>query len=205
MTIAIVVMLVLGTFPSMFLFLVGTGLALMINYKKIKEQKARISENAGDALQVVILVFAAGIFMGLFTNSGMSDALANSLIYLIPAQAGTFLGPYYGNRICSRYFPSVQRRILLWRTSCICRSWIYLRIHRSGAWNRFPVRSGVPSAEPAGSLHLPAAEPDRTGYGRVAERVRKMGGWYLCDLYRSGCHYRFRTAGEIAGIASTTA
>ena len=50
MTIAIVVMLVLGTFPSMFLFLVGTGLALMINYKKIKEQKARISENAGDAL-----------------------------------------------------------------------------------------------------------------------------------------------------------
>lgn len=33
MTIAIVVMLVLGTFPSMFLFLVGTGLALMINYK----------------------------------------------------------------------------------------------------------------------------------------------------------------------------
>ena len=92
MTITIVVMLVLGTFPSMFLFLVGTGLALMINYKKIKEQKARISDNAGDALQVVILVFAAGIFMGLFTNSGMSDALAESLIHLIPAQLGSFWG-----------------------------------------------------------------------------------------------------------------
>lgn len=92
MTIAIVVMLVLGTFPSMFLFLVGTGLALMINYKSIKEQKARISDNAGDALQVVILVFAAGIFMGLFTNSGMSDALAASLISLIPPQLGRFWG-----------------------------------------------------------------------------------------------------------------
>lgn len=92
MTIAIVVMLVLGTFPSMFLFLVGTGLALMINYKTIKEQKARISDNAGDALQVVILVFAAGIFMGLFTNSGMSDALASSLISLIPPQLGRFWG-----------------------------------------------------------------------------------------------------------------
>lgn len=92
MTIAIVVMLVLGTFPSMFLFLVGTGLALIINYKTIKEQRARISDNAGDALQVVILVFAAGIFMGLFTNSGMSDALANSLIKLIPAQLGRFWG-----------------------------------------------------------------------------------------------------------------
>ena len=92
MTVAIVVMLVLGTFPSMFLFLVGTGLALMINYKTIKEQKARISDNAGDALQVVILVFAAGIFMGLFTNSGMSDALAASLISLIPPQLGRMWG-----------------------------------------------------------------------------------------------------------------
>lgn len=92
MTIGIVVMLVAGIFPSLFLFLVGTGLALMINYKSIKEQKARISDNAGDALQVVILVFAAGIFTGLFTNSGMSDALAASLIKLIPPQLGRFWG-----------------------------------------------------------------------------------------------------------------
>lgn len=92
MTIALVAMLVMGTFPSMFLFLVGTGLALMINYKSIKEQKARIQDNAGDALQVVILVFGAGIFMGLFTNSGMSDALAASLITLIPEQLGRFWG-----------------------------------------------------------------------------------------------------------------
>ena len=92
MTIGIVVMLVAGTFPSLFLFLVGTVLALMINYHSIKEQKERISENAGDALQVVILVFAAGIFTGLFTNSGMSDALANSLITLIPPSLGRFWG-----------------------------------------------------------------------------------------------------------------
>ena len=92
MTISIIVMLILGTFPSLFLFMTGTGLALMINYKSIKQQKARISDNAGDALQVVILVFAAGVFMGLFTNSGMSDALANSLIKLIPAQFGRFWG-----------------------------------------------------------------------------------------------------------------
>lgn len=92
MTIALIVMLVAGTFPSLFLFLVGTVLALMINYKKIKDQKARISDNAGDALQVVILVFAAGIFSGLFTNSGMSDALANSMIKLIPPVLGKFWG-----------------------------------------------------------------------------------------------------------------
>ena len=92
LTISIIVMLILGTFPSVFLFLVGTALALMINYRTIKEQKARIQDNAGDALQVVILVLGAGIFMGLFTNSGMSDALAASMIKLIPAQLGRFWG-----------------------------------------------------------------------------------------------------------------
>jgi len=92
LTIGIVFMLVRGTFPSVFLFLVGTAIALMVNYRTIKEQKARIQDNAGDALQVVILVLGAGIFMGLFTNSGMSDALAASMIKMIPSQLGRFWG-----------------------------------------------------------------------------------------------------------------
>lgn len=92
MTVGAVVMLVLGTFPSVFIFLVATALAVLINYRSLKDQKARISDNAGDALQVSILVMAAGIFMGLFTNSGMSDALASSMIYLIPEQLGRFWG-----------------------------------------------------------------------------------------------------------------
>lgn len=92
LTIGIIIMLIKGTFPSVFLFLVGTALGLVINYRSIKEQKARIQDNAGDALQVVILVLGAGIFMGLFTNSGMSDALAVSLISIIPKQLGSFWG-----------------------------------------------------------------------------------------------------------------
>lgn len=92
LTIGAVVMLVLGTFPSVFIFLVCTALALLINYKSISDQKSRIQDNAGDALQVVILVIGAGIFMGLFTSSGMSDALALSMIKLIPPQLGRFWG-----------------------------------------------------------------------------------------------------------------
>ncbi len=92
LTIAIVVMLVMGTLPSVLLFLLGTALALVINYRKLKEQKERIQENAGDAVQVVILVLGAGIFMGIFTGSGMSDALALSLTNIIPASFGRFWG-----------------------------------------------------------------------------------------------------------------
>ncbi len=92
MTAVLIFMLMKGTFPSVFLFLVGTALALVINYKSLKDQKNRIQDNAGDAVQVVILVLGAGIFMGLFTQSGMSDALALSLANIIPESFGRFWG-----------------------------------------------------------------------------------------------------------------
>ena len=92
LTIGIVYMLIAGTFPSVFLFLIGTALALVINYPSLKDQKQRIQDNAGDAVQVVILVLGAGIFMGLFTESGMADALALSITSIIPASLGRFWG-----------------------------------------------------------------------------------------------------------------
>jgi len=68
------------------LFLIGTCIALMVNYPKLKDQSSRIGANGGDAVQVVILVFAAGVFMGLFQGSGMAEALANSFVDIIPKQ-----------------------------------------------------------------------------------------------------------------------
>ncbi len=92
MTVALVAMLMMQTFPSLSLFTVGTVLALLINYPNLKEQKNRIQDNAGDALQVVILVFGAGAFTGLFENSGMSTALAQSLADIIPTSLGNWWG-----------------------------------------------------------------------------------------------------------------
>lgn len=92
MTIALVVTLVMDVLPPAFLFLVGTVLALLINYPNLKQQSARIGDNGGDAVQVVILVFAAGIFMGLFNGTGMADAIANSLATIIPESMGGYWG-----------------------------------------------------------------------------------------------------------------
>jgi CitMHS family citrate-Mg2+:H+ or citrate-Ca2+:H+ symporter len=92
LTISIIVMLMLGTLPSVTLFLVGASLALVINYGSLKDQKQRIQDNAGDAVQVVILVLGAGIFMGIFTGTGMANALAGSLTSVIPASWGRFWG-----------------------------------------------------------------------------------------------------------------
>lgn len=97
LTIALIVLLVSNSFldinlPPLFLFLTGTVIALLVNYPNLKDQSKRIGDNGGDAVQVVILVFAAGIFMGLFQGSGMADALAHSFTKIIPEQMGGFWG-----------------------------------------------------------------------------------------------------------------
>ena len=76
----------------MFLFLLGTCIALIVNYPVLKDQSARIGANGGDAVQVVILVFAAGVFMGIFQGSGLAEALATSFTYIIPKQLAGFWG-----------------------------------------------------------------------------------------------------------------
>ena len=96
MTIVLIGWLVAGSFISsievkpVVLFLVGTGLALMINYPDLKAQSKRIGDNAGDAVQVVLLVFAAGVFMGLFQGTGMATALTQSIVQVIPQQLAGF-------------------------------------------------------------------------------------------------------------------
>ena len=96
MTIVLIGWLVAGSFidaievKPVVLFLVGTALALMINYPDLKAQAKRIGDNAGDAVQVVLLVFAAGVFMGLFQGTGMATALTNSIVKIIPEQLAGF-------------------------------------------------------------------------------------------------------------------
>ena len=96
LTIVLIGWLVAGSFidaievKPVVLFLVGTGLALMINYPDLKAQSKRIGDNAGDAVQVVLLVFAAGVFMGLFQGTGMATALTESIVKIIPKELAGF-------------------------------------------------------------------------------------------------------------------
>ena len=96
MTLVLIGWLVAGSFidaievKPVILFLIGTGLAMMINYPDLKTQSKRIGENAGDAVQVVLLVFGAGVFMGLFQGTGMAKALTDSIVHIIPQQLAGF-------------------------------------------------------------------------------------------------------------------
>lgn len=85
-------LLVQGSVPSAIIFMVGTVITLLVNYPSVDDQKARINSNASEANQVVMTVFAAGIFMGVLQATGMADAMANSLLDIIPASMGRFYG-----------------------------------------------------------------------------------------------------------------
>ena len=87
-----IALLVWGGLPSAIIFMIGTVLTLLINYPSVKEQKARIDGNAAEANQVLMTVFAAGVFMGILQASGMSDAIANSLLNIIPESWSLFYG-----------------------------------------------------------------------------------------------------------------
>lgn len=90
LTIAVMGILVLGLLPAPILFMIGFMVALLINYPNLDLQKERLDAHASNALTVVTLVFAAGIFTGIFSGTKMVDAIAMSLVSIIPDSVGSF-------------------------------------------------------------------------------------------------------------------
>ncbi len=91
LTVALMSGLVLEVAPLAVLFGIGVALAVIINYPSLKEQRDRFSEHAPTAINVITIIFAAGIFMGIFTGTKMSDAMALSLINMIPPSFGPYM------------------------------------------------------------------------------------------------------------------
>ncbi|QDJ12239.1 Citrate-proton symporter (plasmid) [Roseomonas mucosa] len=89
LTIALVTSLIAGILPLPILFIIATAVALMINYPNVWEQKERLSEHAANVLAVVSLIFAAGIFTGILGGTGMLDAMAQSILAIIPERLGS--------------------------------------------------------------------------------------------------------------------
>jgi CitMHS family citrate-Mg2+:H+ or citrate-Ca2+:H+ symporter len=91
LTAALMVALIMNVMPLTILFMIAFALALMINYPKLDDQKERLSAHAGNALGVAGMVFAAGIFTGILSGTKMVDAMAHTLITLIPDSLGPHL------------------------------------------------------------------------------------------------------------------
>ncbi|MGG1399736.1 citrate:proton symporter [Bacillus salipaludis] len=89
LTIILLYALIQEVLPTTVLFMIGFAIAITINYPNLKEQKERIMHYADNALSVVSMVFAAGIFTGILTGTKMVDAMASSMISHIPDALGS--------------------------------------------------------------------------------------------------------------------
>jgi CitMHS family citrate-Mg2+:H+ or citrate-Ca2+:H+ symporter len=91
LTLVLMGCLLSGLLPLPVLFMIFFAIAMVINYPSPKLQKERIAAHAPNVLAVVSLIFAAGIFTGILSGTGMVDAMARSVVRIIPDWAGGFL------------------------------------------------------------------------------------------------------------------
>ena len=91
LTAALMVALIAGLLPLPVLFMIAFSIAMIINYPCLQQQKERVAAHAGNVLAVVGLIFAAGIFTGILSGTGMVEAMSKSLLAVIPEALGPYL------------------------------------------------------------------------------------------------------------------
>lgn len=93
LTTALLVVLMLGILPLPILMMLAFAIALLVNYPSVAQQKERIAAHAANVLAVVSLIFAAGIFTGILSGTGMVEAMSRSVVAIIPPQLGPYMAP----------------------------------------------------------------------------------------------------------------
>jgi CitMHS family citrate-Mg2+:H+ or citrate-Ca2+:H+ symporter len=96
LTAALLAGLVMGVLPLPVLFIIASAIALVVNYPSVAMQKARIAAHAPNILAVVSVIFAAGVFTGILNGAGMTEAMAGSVVAVIPPELGPYMAPIAG-------------------------------------------------------------------------------------------------------------
>ncbi|MET3987276.1 citrate:proton symporter [Streptomyces sp. PvR034] len=88
LTVALLTAMIMELLPIPVLFLLGAALALTVNYPNMADQKARIAAHADNVLNVAGMVFAAAVFTGVLSGTGMVKDMAGWLVGAIPEGMG---------------------------------------------------------------------------------------------------------------------
>ncbi|SDB84444.1 citrate-Mg2+:H+ or citrate-Ca2+:H+ symporter, CitMHS family [Acinetobacter marinus] len=64
---------------------------MVVNYPDVEMQKKRIATHADSVLAVVGVIFAAGVFTGILSGTGMVDAMSKQFVAIIPESMGPFM------------------------------------------------------------------------------------------------------------------
>ncbi len=94
--IAVIAMLISSIVKPVIAFMIGTAVALIINYHNPADQRKLLEDKGKDAIGLTCIIFAAGVLMGIMGQSGMSAAMATTLVNLLPAAIARFMAPIIG-------------------------------------------------------------------------------------------------------------
>ncbi|WP_432095878.1 CitMHS family transporter [Streptomyces sp. bgisy100] len=92
LTLALLALLILQTLPIPVLFLLGAAIALTVNFPHMPDQKARVAAHAENVLNVSGMVFAAAVFTGVLTGTGMVEHMARYVVDAVPDGMGPHMG-----------------------------------------------------------------------------------------------------------------
>lgn len=84
LTLILMAVMISGKVEPVVVFMLGLVIALAINYPNLEQQRARIDAHAKAALLMAGILFAAGAFTGIMTNSGMLKSMAQAAVSHIP-------------------------------------------------------------------------------------------------------------------------
>jgi len=96
LTVLVMILLVVDLLPLPFVFMVGSAVALIINFPKLKDQGDRIAAHAPNIIAVVSMILAAGVLIGVLNGTGMVDAMSSWLVTIIPDSLGPSLAVITG-------------------------------------------------------------------------------------------------------------
>ncbi|MFE7137841.1 CitMHS family transporter [Streptomyces sp. NPDC057644] len=88
LTAALLTAMIMELLPIPVLFLLGAALALTVNFPHMPDQRARIAAHADNVLNVSGMVFAAAVFTGVLTGTGMVEHMADWVVGTVPEAMG---------------------------------------------------------------------------------------------------------------------
>lgn len=91
-TVLLVISMLLGWVNTSVAFMIAISFALLLNCRGgAKEMTAQIRKHGSTALNMVMILFSIGMFVGVMTDTGMMDAMTQTLISLVPEAMSSHL------------------------------------------------------------------------------------------------------------------
>ncbi|RDU62667.1 SLC13 family permease [Helicobacter sp. MIT 14-3879] len=87
----VLVLLFFGNLPIYFPFMLGSAIALLINYPQLSMQSEVIKQASGAAMMMATTILAAGVLIGVFDKSGIMKLMAHLILDITPKDLSSYL------------------------------------------------------------------------------------------------------------------